>query len=100
MYKSADYDYEQLSFVDFNESCGMQLDRDNEWILHASRLPWKAWEVAYAAMFTGTNGTVTQAIAGVLPAITQTGREKLSMPLCFLQRSETLRSPAEWFSVH
>jgi len=30
MYKTTDYDYEQLSFVNFNTTCGMQLDQDNE----------------------------------------------------------------------
>ena len=27
MYKTTDYDYEQLSFTNFNTTCGMQLDR-------------------------------------------------------------------------
>ena len=39
MYRTTDYDYEQLSFVNFNTTCGMQLDRDNEWIKTSSRLP-------------------------------------------------------------
>ena len=69
MYKSADYDYEQLSFVDFNESCGMQLDRDNEWILHASRLPWKAWEALYAALFPAKIGNVAKPCRMVLGSL-------------------------------
>ena len=32
MYKTPDYEYEQLSFTSFNATCGMQLDPDNEWI--------------------------------------------------------------------
>ena len=66
MYKSADYDQQQLSFFHFNSSCGMALDTENEWIKNANRLPWKAWEAPYAAMFTGTNGTVAKPCRMVL----------------------------------
>ena len=34
VYKSADYDQQQLSFFHFNSSCGMTLDTENKWILH------------------------------------------------------------------
>ena len=30
MYKSTDYEHEQLSFINFNMACGMQLDMNNE----------------------------------------------------------------------
>ena len=43
MYKTADYEYQQLSFIKFNASCGMQLDCENEWFKRASQLPRKAW---------------------------------------------------------
>ena len=39
MYKTQDYGYEQLSFTNFNTTCGMQLDHDNEWVKVAARLP-------------------------------------------------------------
>ena len=39
MYKTTDYDYEQLSFTNFNTTCGMQLDQNNEWIKLAKQLP-------------------------------------------------------------
>ena len=42
MYKSADCDQQQISFFHFNPSCGMTLDKENEWIKNANRLPWKA----------------------------------------------------------
>mgnify|MGYP007069921806 CR=1 FL=1 len=32
MYKTTDYEYEQLSFINFNMACGMQLDMNNDWI--------------------------------------------------------------------
>ena len=56
MYKSTDYEQQQLSFFHFNGTCGMALDKSNEWIKNGNRLPWKACEVPYAAMFTGVRG--------------------------------------------
>ena len=41
----------QLSFYDFNQSCGMQLDPSNEWIKLAERIPWDVCEEMYAEMF-------------------------------------------------
>lgn len=69
MYKSADYDYEQLCFIDFNETCGMQLDHNNEWILSASRLPWRAWESLYAALFPARIGNVAKPCRMVLGSL-------------------------------
>lgn len=66
MYKSTDYDQLQISFFHFNSSCGMALDKENEWVKNGNRLPWKAWEVPYAAMFTGTNGQVAKPCRMVL----------------------------------
>ncbi len=51
MYKPTDFEYLQLNFFHFNSSCGMALNEENEWIKNADRLPWKAWEMLYAAMF-------------------------------------------------
>lgn len=47
----------------------MQLDRDNEWILHASRLPWKAWEALYAALFPAKIGNVAKPCRMVLGSL-------------------------------
>ena len=44
MYKSPDYDYEQLSFINFNTTCGLQLDPNNEWFRISRSLLWRAWE--------------------------------------------------------
>ena len=56
MYKSPDYEYEQLNFVNFNSSCGLQLDQKNEWILISKKLPWRAWESLYEVMFPSNTG--------------------------------------------
>ena len=60
MYKSPDYDYEQLSFINFNAVCGLQLDPNNEWILISKRLPWRSWETLYAVMFPSPTGNVAK----------------------------------------
>ena len=46
----------QLSFYDFNQSCGMQLDTSNEWIKLAERIPWDVCEEMYAEMFPSKTG--------------------------------------------
>lgn len=51
MYKPSATAPRQLTFSDFNQSCGMQLSADNEWVLLAGRIPWAAVEPAYAATF-------------------------------------------------
>ncbi len=38
MYKSTDYEHEQLSFINFNMACGMQLDMNNEWMQMSSKI--------------------------------------------------------------
>ena len=66
MYKSPDYDYEQLCFTSFNTTCGMQLDRNNEWIKAAEKLPWRSWESLYSAMFPSKVGNVAKSCRMVL----------------------------------
>ncbi len=60
MYKSTETEHLQLSFFQFNASCGMQLDGKNEWIKDANRLPWKVWESQYSAIFSTTTGNVAK----------------------------------------
>lgn len=60
VYKSTDSEHQQLSFFQFNASCGMQLDNQNEWVKNANRLPWKVWEASYASMFPGIKGCVAK----------------------------------------
>ena len=60
MYKTPDYDYEQLSFVSFNSSCGMQLDPQNEWVRISRKLPWRSWEQLYSALFYSDTGNVAK----------------------------------------
>jgi hypothetical protein len=60
MYKTPDYDYQQICFVNFNATCGMQLDRDNGWIKNSHRLPWQTWEVIYRDLFPSETGNVAK----------------------------------------
>jgi len=60
VYKSTESKHLQLSFFQFNASCGMQLDCNNEWIRDANRLPWKVWESQYSALFSTTTGNVAK----------------------------------------
>ena len=39
MYKTQS-DSHQITFQDFNQSCGMQLDMDNQWVHMAAYIPW------------------------------------------------------------
>ena len=58
-----------MSFFQFNASCGMQLDSQNEWVKAANRLPWKAWETQYSAIFTSTTGNVAKPCRMVLGSL-------------------------------
>ena len=69
MYKTPDYDYQQLCFVNFNASCGMQLDRNNEWIKNANRLPWQTWETDYCNLFSSETGNVAKSARMVIGSL-------------------------------
>lgn len=59
----------QLTFDDFNQSCGMQLDSKNDWIILADHLDWKIAEDEYSQNFTGYNGRVATPVRQVLGAL-------------------------------
>lgn len=44
MYRSEEH---QISFLDFNQSCGMQLDKDNEWVKLAGQIDRHRLEETY-----------------------------------------------------
>ena len=69
MYKSTDCEYEQLSFINFNMACGMQLDMNNEWIRIAQQLSWRAWGTLYVAMFPSNTGNVSKPCRMVLGSL-------------------------------
>ena len=69
MYKTPDYDYEQLSFTTFNSSCGLQLDPENEWIRISKQLPWRAWESLYSIQFPSETGNVAKSCRMVMGSL-------------------------------
>ena len=76
MYKSPKY--HQISFFDFNQSCGMQLDRDNEWVQLADRIDWDGMEAKYSAMFPSSTGRPAKPFRMALGALIIQKRKGLS----------------------
>ncbi len=54
MYKTSSA--QQLTFNDFNQSCGMSLSNDNEWCVLAGRIDWKLAAEMYSKNFPSTKG--------------------------------------------
>ena len=46
----------QITLFDFNQSCGMGLDPNNEWIKLAHAISWSRMETKYVAMFPSKTG--------------------------------------------
>lgn len=46
----------QITLFDFNQSCGMELNPNNEWIKLAHATPWSGMETKYVAMFPSKTG--------------------------------------------
>ena len=76
MYKSTKE--HQISFFDFNQSCGVQLDSENEWIVLADRINWKSMEEKYAAMFPSNTGRPAKPLRMALGSLIIQKRKKLS----------------------
>ena len=66
MYRTPD---RQISFTAFNQSCGMQLDRNNEWVVLADSIEWGKWEEAYARNFNSPKGNPAKSFQMVLGAL-------------------------------
>ena len=54
MYKSQTT--QQLNFQGFNQSCGTPLDQDDEWVVLADRIDWRAVELEYQQSFKSGRG--------------------------------------------
>lgn len=46
----------KLRFSIFNQSCGMQLDVKNKWVVLAGRINWEQMKMTYAKMFKSNTG--------------------------------------------
>ena len=41
----------QISFTDFNQPLGFQMNPDNRWVKKAAMIPWDTIEAEYAKLF-------------------------------------------------
>lgn len=72
--------YHQITFNDFNQSCGLQLDRKNEWVVLAHRIDWMAMEKesGYADLFPSSTGCPAKPFRMALGSLIIQKRKKLS----------------------
>ena len=75
MYKYRD---QQIAFGDFNQSCGMQLDMDNRWIILGDTFPWSALEDGYAELFPSVKENPAKPLRMALGALLIQKRNPLS----------------------
>ena len=68
----------QITLFDFNQSCGMQLDPDNDWIKLADRIPWERIERMYAEMFPSKTGHPAIPLRTALGSLIIQQRKKIS----------------------
>lgn len=76
MYKSPKS--HQIEFNDFNQSCGMQLDPNNEWVILADRIDWCRMESRYAEMFPSSTGRPAKPLRMALGALIIQKRKNLT----------------------
>ena len=69
---------EQMTFEDFNQSCGMKLDMNDEWIVVAERVDWNAVEERYMEFFPSKRGRPALGARMALGALIIQLRMKLS----------------------
>ena len=46
----------QISFTDFNQPLGLQMNTDNRWVKKAAMIPWETIEAEYAMLFPSNTG--------------------------------------------
>ena len=68
----------QITFFDFNQSCGMQLEEKNEWVVLSTRIDWSALEKLYASLFPSHRGHPAKPLRMALGALIIQKRKKLS----------------------
>ena len=68
----------QITLFDFNQSCGMELDSNNEWIKLAHAIPWSKMEAKYVAMFPSKTGRPATPFRMALGVLIIQKRKKLS----------------------
>ena len=77
----------QITLFDFNQSCGMELDPNNEWIRLAHAIPWSRMETKYAAMFPSKTGHLATPFRMALGVLIIQKRKKLEVNEYILETS-------------
>ena len=70
--------FSQVSFDDFNQTLGLALDPDNEWVRAAELIPWGELERLYADKFKSKEGNVAKTFRMMLGASIIRARLQLS----------------------
>ena len=68
----------QIRFDDFNQGCGMQLDKSNEWIRLGDLIPWQELEHLYSVYFPSKTGRPAHSFREALGALIIQQRLNLS----------------------
>lgn len=76
MYKASNK--QQMTFEDFNQSCGMKLTMTNEWCVLADRINWSECEKIYSEKFKSGKGHPAAPVRQALGALIIQKRMKLS----------------------
>jgi len=66
MYK---FKSKQISFSDFGQPVGMEMNPDNRWIKKADAIPWEQIELKYAKLFANRKGNVAKPLHLALGAL-------------------------------
>ena len=59
----------QISFTDFNQPQGLQMNPNNRWIRKASMIPWETIELQYAGLFSKETGNVAKPLRMALGSL-------------------------------
>ena len=68
----------QIRFDDFNQGCGMQLDKSNEWVRMGDLIPWQKLEHLYSVYFPSKSGRPAHPFREALGALIIQQRLNLS----------------------
>ena len=77
----------QITLFDFNQSCGMELDPNNEWIRLAHAIPWSRMKTKYVAMFPSKTGHPATPFRMALGVLIIQKRKKLEVNEYILETS-------------
>ena len=59
----------QISFTDFNQPQGLQMNPNNRWVRKASMIPWETIELQYAGLFSNETGNVAKPLRMALGSL-------------------------------